>query len=139
MTETPPRKSTLLRPVPVRDFPGQRWVRISVRTWHLAAMGFLLGGTALGLSPAEQPAAVWHTFASGAVFSTLELYHSGIWLYQLKGWAVMAKFILLGGWVLSAGHGLAWLLAALIIGGISSHMPGRYRYYCPWYGRVVKE
>ncbi len=126
-------------PQPLRDFPGQRWVRIGVRTWHLAAMGYLLGGTALGVPLEAQQAALAWTFASGLAFIGLELYCSCIWLLQLKGWAVIAKMALFGAAILSQAHGLPFFLAALVIGSISSHMPGRFRYYSVWHGRVVKE
>lgn len=129
----------LLFPQPKRDFPAQRWVRISVRTWHLLSMGFLLGGTAHGLTLAAQPIEVWSTFASGLVFVGLELYASGIWLLQLKGLAVILKLLLLGAAVASPEHSLPYLIAAVVIGGISSHMPGKYRYFSPFHGRVIKE
>ena len=130
---------SFLFPKPKRDFPNQRWVRISVRTWHLLSMGYLLGGTAHGLALAEQPIGVWNTFASGAVFMALELYASCIWLFQLKGLAVIVKLLLLGAALASSGSGLPYLIVAVVIGGISSHMPGKYRYFSPYHGQVMKE
>jgi hypothetical protein len=130
---------SLLFPKPKRDFPYQRWVRISVRTWHLLSMAYLLGGTAHGLALEQQPLGVWMTFASGAVFVALELYNSCIWLFQLKGLAVILKLLLLGAAVTATVNGLPYLIAAVVIGGISSHMPGKYRYYSPYHGQVMKE
>jgi hypothetical protein len=129
----------LLLPRPKREFPAQRWVRIGVRTWHLLSMGYLLGGTAQGLALADQPFGLWGTLASGLVFAALELYASCIWLFQLKGLAVIAKLLLLGAAAVSSGSGMPYLIAALVIGGISSHMPGKYRYYSPYHGAVTKE
>ncbi len=129
----------ILFPKPMRNFPGQRWVRISVRTWHLLAMGWLLGGTAQGLTLAEQPGALWLTFLSGIVFSALELYQTFIWLFQLKGQAVLVKLVLLGAAVNSTEYGLSFLIVAVVIGGISSHMPGKYRYYSFYHGGILKE
>ena len=126
-------------PKPMRDFKGQRWVRISVRTWHLLSMAFLLGGSASGLLLAEQSLALWNTFLSGLVFSLMELYATGIWLFQLKGQAVVVKFLLLGAAVASPPNAVVFLVSAVIIGGISSHMPGKYRYYSIYHGRVIKE
>ena len=130
---------SVLFPKPKRSFPGQRWVRISVRTWHLLSMGFLLGGTAHGLTLAEQPWGLWGTLLSGLVFMAVELHASCIWLLQLKGIAVLAKLILLWSAGLASTGSLAYLIAAVVIGGISSHMPGKYRYYSPYHGQVVKE
>jgi hypothetical protein len=31
------------------------------------------------------------------------------------------------------------LIVAVIIGGVSSHMQGKYRYFSPFHGRVIKE
>lgn len=129
----------ILFPKPMRRFPGQRWVRISVRTWHLLAMGYLLGGTAAGFSLAEQPLALWMTFLSGVVFTLLELHQTFIWLFQIKGQAVLVKFLLLGAAVAATEYSMPYLIAAVIIGGISSHMPGRYRYYSLYHGREIKE
>ena len=129
----------MLFPKPMREFKGQRGVRIGVRTWHLLSMGYLLGGTAAGLSLAGQQHALWHTLASGLVFTLLELYASCIWLFQLKGQAVILKILLLGSALLSSGSGMPYLIAAVVIGGISSHMPGRFRYYSLYHGRLMKE
>ncbi len=129
----------LLFPSPLREFPGQRWVRIGVRTWHLASMGALFGGTLQGLAMAEQPWAVGHTVLSGSVFVALELYGSCVFLLQLKGLAVVLKMVLLGGALVSTGNSVAWLLVAIMVGGVSSHMPGRYRYFSIFHGGIVKE
>lgn len=123
----------------MRDFPGQRWVRISVRTWHLLSMAFLLGGFGYGIPLPDLTLALWNTFASGLVFSSMELYATGIWLFQLKGQAVLIKLLLLGFVLASPKNALGFMIVAVIIGGISSHMPGRYRYYSLYHGRVIKE
>ena len=129
----------LIFPKPLREFPLQRWVRISVRTWHLMAMGYLLGGVALGTPVNAENPALMHTLLSGLVFSALEVYASGVWFLQLKGQAVLVKMVLLGASFHTAGDPMPWLWAAVVIGGISSHMPGRYRYYSVFHGKVVKE
>ncbi len=69
----------------------------------------------------------------------MELYTSCVFLLQLKGWAVIAKALLLWAALAAPAHALGYLLAAIVIGGISSHMPGRFRYYSVVHGRVVKE
>jgi hypothetical protein len=130
---------SILFPVPMRQFAGQRWLRISLRTWHLMSMAFLVGGTAAGLPFAEQPVAMWGTVLSGALFIAVELYASCIFLAQLKGVAVLVKILLLWAALISRDNGLSYLLASIVIGGISSHMPGRFRYYSLFHGRVVKE
>ena len=131
--------SSLFSPSPQRNFKGQRWVRISLRTAHLIGMAFLVGGTAQGHAPADQPAALWATLVSGLLFIAIEVFNTGVWLVQLSGLAVMAKVLLLAAAVAAPGSGVTLLVIAIVIGGISSHMPGKYRYYSLWHGRIVKE
>lgn len=130
---------SLLFPSPLRDFPAQRWVRISVRTWHLASMAALFGGVVQGFAIPDLPLAVWHTALSGGLFVALELYNSCVFLLQLKGLAVVLKLALLGAAVASPDYSTVWLVVAIVVGGISSHMPGRYRYYSIFHGEIVKE
>ena len=129
----------LFFPKPLRNFPGARWVRIGLRTWHLIAMGYVLGGVALGTPFADLAGPLWATLVSGLLFVGVELYTSCIFLLQLKGWAVLAKVLLLGAAVAAPAHAEAYLVVAVIIGGISSHMPGRFRYYSVVHGAVRKE
>ena len=130
---------SILFPKPMREFPAQRWVRISVRTCHLLSMGYLLGGAALGVPLQELTFGLWGTLISGGVFAAMELYASGVWLLQLKGQAELAKLVLMGAALLTSGSPMPYLIIAVIIGGFSSHMPGRYRYYSVFHGRVIKE
>jgi len=127
-----------LFPEPARSFPGARWVRIGLRTAHLIAMGLLVGGVAAGSPPAELPWAFWGTVVTGAAFVAVELHASGLFLLQLKGLAVLFKAVLLAGVALAPQAALAQLVAAIVVGGISSHMPGRFRYFSPFHGRVIK-
>lgn len=131
--------SSLLFPSPRREFTGQRWVRISIRTAHLVAMAFLVGGVAGGNAPLEATYAFWGTVATGVAFVALELYNTGVWLFQLKGLAVMVKVLLLAAAAAAPDSALGLLIVSIVIGGISSHMPGRYRYYSIWHGREIKE
>ena len=130
---------TVLFPEQLRNLKGGRWIRISLRTWHLLSMGFLVGQTATGIPMTEQPWALWGTVASGVLFIGMELATSFIFLIQLKGLAVLAKMLLLGAAVASPDNAVSFMVAAIIIGGISSHMPGAYRYYSVFHGRVIKE
>lgn len=130
---------SLLFPAPVRSFPGQRWVRISIRTAHLISMGLLLGGFAAGIPFDRLAGPLAWTVATGMAFVAVELYASCIFLLQLKGIAVIAKALLLAAAWAAPQSALGCLIAAVVIGGVSSHMPGKYRYYSPLHGRVIKE
>jgi hypothetical protein len=129
--------SSFLNPVP-RSFPGIRWVRISVRSAHLIAMGLLVGQVSLGIAPNTLPGALWGTVITGLVFVGIELYQSQVFLVQLKGLAVFAKMALLLAAVEIPSAALPLLIVAIVIGGVSSHMPGRFRYYSIFHRQVLK-
>ncbi len=93
----------------------------------------------MGAAPLSMAPAFWTTLLTGVLFVGVELFYTGVWLFQLKGIAVMAKILLLGAAATAPDSALGLLVAAIIIGGVSSHMPGKYRYYSLWHGRVVKE
>lgn len=132
-------KPSFLFPSPQRAFTGQRWVRIGLRTAHLIAMALLVGSVAGGKAPLEAPYPFWATVATGVAFVALELFNTGVWLIQVKGLAVMVKALLLAAAAVAPDSALGWLIASIVIGGISSHMPGRFRYYSLWHGRQIKE
>jgi hypothetical protein len=133
------RLKALLFPAPVRSFPGQRWVRISIRTVHLLSMALLLGGFAVGIPLERLPGPLWWTLLSGVAFVGVELHASCIFLLQLKGIAVIAKSLLLWAAWLAPQAALGCMIAAVVIGGVSSHMPGKFRYFSPLHGRVIKQ
>ncbi len=133
------RLHSLMFPKPPRDFPGQRWVRIALRTAHLISMAVLTGGVSMGAAPLSMAPAFWTTLLTGVLLVGVEWFYSGVWVFQLKGIAVMAKILLLGAAAAAPHSALGLLVAAIVIGGVSSHMPGKYRYYSLWHGRVVKE
>lgn len=125
-------------PATLRTFPGIRWVRIALRTAHLIAMGLLIGGVAGGASSSGLSAALWGTFLSGALFVAIELYQSALFVFQVKGIAVLVKLLLLVLAVERPESALPFLIVAVVIGGISSHMPGRYRHYSLLHGRPLQ-
>ena len=131
--------SSILFPNPARDFPGQRWTRITLRTFHLIFMAHLMGAIALGYPSSELSFVVLGTILSGILFMGVEIYHTCVWFFQVKGWVVILKIVLmvLAGMYHDAAQPL--MIAIIVIGSISSHMPGRYRYYSVFHGRLLKE
>jgi hypothetical protein len=126
------------KPPAVRSFPGIRWVRISLRTAPLIAMGLLVGGVAAAAPQDSLAGALWGTLLTGAAFVAIELYQSPLFLVQVKGVAVFVKIALLILAVEVPNVALPALIAAIVIGGISSHMPGKFRYYSIVHGKVVQ-
>lgn len=133
---TPSREERWANP---RPLPAVRAVRITLRTAHLMAFGALYGGQVYGIPAGRLGPALLATVASGVAFMGLEIYRTPLWLVQVRGLATLAKMALLAAPVLWRG-GEVWLLtAALVIGAVVSHMPGRFRYHSIVHGRPIGE
>jgi hypothetical protein len=122
-----------------RPLPGARPLRTTLRTTHLIAFGTLYGGHVYGLPAERLWPALLATVGTGGALMSLEVYRLPIWLFQLRGVATVVKMVLVAAvavcWTCSV-----WLLtAAIIIGSVAAHMPGRYRYYSVIHRRVIGE
>jgi hypothetical protein len=121
----------------LRPFPGVRAIRIALRTAHIAAFATLYGGHWHGLEPERLRPALVATLVTGAVLVALEVYRTPAWPVQLRGLAALVKIVIVA-IVASTGQArMALLTAALVIGAVSSHMPGRFRYYSLIHRRMV--
>lgn len=106
---------------------------------HLLAFGALYGGHVYGVSTDRLDPALLATLATGGALVALELYHAPIWLVQLRGAATIVKVVLTSLVVFAWDMRLTILTVAVVIGSVSSHMPGRFRYYSLLHRRVVGE
>lgn len=120
-----------------RPLPGVRTVRTVLRTAHLIAFGTLYGGHVYHLPAERLWPALLATLATGGAFMALEMYRSPLWLVQTRGLATLAKITLVAAVAIWWDVRLWLLTAAVVIGGVASHMPGRYRYYSVFHGRAV--
>ena len=122
-----------------RPLPGVRVIRTTLRTAHLLAFGTLYGGHVYSIPALRLWPALLATVASGAALMALEIVRTPLWLCQVRGVATLVKIGLVVG-VAAYWDLRLWLLtAAAIIGGVVSHMPGRYRYYSLIHGHPVGE
>jgi hypothetical protein len=132
------RIETRLRAEP-RPVPGVRLLRTGLRTAHLIATGALYGGHVYGVEAERLLPALLAVIATGGAFLGLEVYRSPIWLVQVRGVATFVKLVLVACvapfWELR----VPLLTLAVIIGGVTSHMPGRWRYHSVPHGRVIGE
>lgn len=121
--------NSILFPEKDRSFPGERMLRTTLRTVHLASMGILLGGHVFGM-PSEKlyPALGW-TLGSGAAFAVIELYCNFHWLFQVRGLMTVAKIGLVALVPVFWDQRVWILLAVLAIGSVGSHAPTGWRYY----------
>ena len=120
-----------------RPVPAARIIRTLLRTAHLIASGALYGGHVYGVEAERLVPALAAVLATGGAFLALEVYQASVWLIQIRGVATLVKLALVAAvapfWELR----VPLLTLAVIIGGVSSHMPGRWRYHSVLHGRVV--
>ena len=115
----------------------RRALRTTLRTLHLLAFGALYGGHVYG-APAEPLAqALIATVATGAALMLLDALREPVFLLQIRGLATLVKIALAALVPLAGALSVAVLTLAAVLGALSSHMPGRYRYYSVYHGRVV--
>ena len=127
----------LLFPDPPRLLPHARAISIAFRTFHIAAIGILLGGHLFAVPASRLLLWLYLSLISGAGLIGIELYSSCKWLYQGKGVLVLLKLLLVAAVAVFWEQRVWLLLAVLVIGSVGSHMPGRFRYYSFLHRRVI--
>jgi hypothetical protein len=125
-------------PEPRRRPHARAW-NVGARSLHLAATGTLLGGHVFGV--AAEPLLPWLfvAIASGAVMLGVELYTSFDWLTQVGGLAVVLKLAVLCAIPFAWSARVPLLFVVVLIAGVGSHMPGKFRHYSLLYRRSMKE
>jgi hypothetical protein len=117
--------------------PGARWLRTSLRTLHLIAVGALYGGHLYAVDVNRLQSALLSVLLTGGLLICFEVWQSRVWLVQVRGVATFLKLGLLAAIGLTPDLTVALLTLAMLIGSISSHMPGRWRHYSVLHGRVA--
>ena len=118
-----------------RQFPGKRWVKIGLRTAHLLG---LAGTGAIFLLNQGIPGAQFYFYlviASGIAMMTLDIWSNGIWIYQLRGQAIMVKLCLFIAMINLPEYSSPIFVLIVIISGVVSHASGDVRYYSIIHGR----
>ncbi len=103
-----------------------------VRSLHIVAIAGLVGGVLWGADAEEL--APWWGGAALTGFGLAATFSSGGlgWLVELRGLSMLLKLAVLAA-VLVVPDAAQWaLIAVILLAGITSHMPGRYRYRVPW-------
>lgn len=109
----------------VRDFPGKRWLNLSLRTVHVAGI-VLLGGALLGGS--DTTVGAWLTFVSGLGMFASDTWTNPAQLREVAGFGVLFKLLLVAAMAIQPGLalGLFWLI--LVLSTLLSHAPGPLRH-----------
>jgi len=137
MTNQPPTPSNDL-PVAPRRFRYGRAANIALRTAHLGVAGVLCGGHVFDV-PAEQLRSwlLW-VILTGGLLLAVEAFPHVYWLYQGRGLLVLTKLALLCLIPWLWPYRVAILAAVLVLAGVGSHMPAKFRYYSILHGRMLE-
>ena len=127
-----------LFPIDKRDFPGRRWLSITLRTLHLIGIAGLAGAYLFHLPESQWMPYLWLAVVSGFLMAAMAIYVDGIWLLQLRGQAIFLKLLLLSTvfWLFDEPQAMIYLLV-IILSGVVSHAPGKVRYYSLWHRKVL--
>jgi len=105
--------------------PEARAIAVVLRTAHLAMMAMLVG--ALFFAAPASSIRTWQalTAGTGAALLVTEISHSRHWVYQGRGIITIAHVAL--AWLAPSGLVRPAAAAALVIGGLGSHLPRAVR------------
>ena len=109
----------------VRDFPGRRWLNLSLRTVHLSGI-ILLGAGLLGAG--NVTAGVWLTLISGLAMFAGDAWANPAHLREVAGFGVLAKLALVAVMAAYPSGALPMFWAILVISTLLSHAPGAIRH-----------
>jgi phage shock protein PspC (stress-responsive transcriptional regulator) len=114
-----------------------RAVNITLRTAHIGVTGVLCGGHVFDIPPESLRIWLVWTIVTGGLLAVVEAYPHVYWLYQGRGLFVLTKLALLCLIPWLWPYRVAILVAVIILAGIGSHMPARFRYYSVLHGRML--
>jgi hypothetical protein len=131
-----------LFPLESRTFKGKRWFDIGLRTLHLIGLLGVAGGVLFNAEQSITEQAIWFSYflisiISGLAMVLLSLWSNGKWLLQNRGLAIILKIILLAFIPFFHNYDMQIMVVIVIISGISSHAPAKFRYYSPILGREI--
>ncbi len=109
----------------VRDFPGRRWLNLSLRTIHLAGI-VLLGAALLGAGGITTGA--WLTLLSGIGMFAGDAWANPAHLREVAGFGVLVKLALVAVMAVFPPIALPVFWAILLFSTLLSHAPGRLRH-----------
>jgi len=116
--------------MPRRTYPGQRLVRILLRTGHIAAAALVIGSAVRGEHPQDSILALLLT--GGAITLDFIWRDGEDWFRFLGSWVVLLKLVLMTAALVWPDF-LEWACwSALVLGGLISHAPGRIRQLPLW-------
>lgn len=119
---------SLLFPEQPRTFPYRRTIRTLLRTLHILTTGTLIGGHVFAQPVTVLEPWLWMSVLSGFLLLATDMHASMNVFFQVHGLVVLVKVALLMLVPVFWDHRVALLIAVLVVGSVSSHMPGRFRH-----------
>jgi hypothetical protein len=105
-----------------------RGLQVGLRTWHIVAMAFALGGLASHGTPHDVHAAMAQSAWSGVLLLWAMIAWGSLEITQGAGWAVLLKLALIGTGSVVPALRLELYVAATVVASIGSHMPRAWRH-----------
>ena len=109
----------------VRDFPGRRWLNLSLRTAHLAGV-VLLGAALLGTGGITTGA--WLTLLSGVGMFAGDAWANPAHAREVAGSGVLVKLALVAVMAVYPSVALPVFWSILVLSTLLSHAPGSLRH-----------
>jgi hypothetical protein len=107
----------------------RRWLRIVARTAHILSGGVLVGGHLLAVAPDPLRPWLYGTLTSGALLWATDLGQGLGYLREVRALTVLLKIALVAAAAVAWEARVPLLVAVVLVSGVVSHMPGRYRYW----------
>lgn len=118
---------TVLFPPEPRQFRGQRWGNIILRSAHLVGIAGIGGGFLHNLDESNWMPFWYLTLASGIALSLLYLAASAVWLLQLRGITVVVKIVLIAIAIHWPQLRAPSFITIILLSAIIAHAPGKVR------------
>ena len=103
----------------------------------MIAAAALYGGHVFAVAAERLVPALAATLVTGAALMAFEITRAPVWCVQVRGAATYAKLALVAAVAVLWEWRVLLLTVAVIIGVVTAHMPGRWRYRSLLHGRVV--
>ncbi len=115
----------------------KRWIKISLRTFHLLAVVGVGGGLIFGIEKTLWLSYWWLALASGGLMMLMDIIANPVWVFQVRGLVIILKLVLLVFLGLHPALDKLLLAAIIIMSAVISHAPGKLRYYSLYHRKVI--
>ena len=130
MTMADPSPSPSIEPEPEPDsFDWRRWLRISFRSSHILCISVLVGGHFFATPAHALRPWLYAVIGTGAGLWATDLGQGWEYLREVRAVTVLVKLALVASVAWLWDWRVPILFAVVLLSGVVSHMPGRYRYY----------